>query len=90
MDLRQLRYFVAAAEEGGIRKASYVLHVSQPPISVALRRLERELGTELLVRSRKGVHLTAAGTEFLVHARHILQATADAEEAMRRWSGGSS
>lgn len=82
MDLRQLRYFVAVADEGSIRKASYVLYVAQPSVSVALRRLETELGITLLHRSHTGVELTAVGAEFLAHARHILDAASAAKKAI--------
>lgn len=83
MDLRQLRYFVAVAEAGGIRAASRSLFVAQPSISQALRSLEAELGAELLERLPHGVRLTDAGQELLRHARGILLDTQRAELAVR-------
>ena len=72
MDLRQLRQFVAVAEERSFRRAAERLHVSQPPLSVAVQRLEAEVGTLLLDRSRHHVRLTVAGEVFLQEARGVL------------------
>jgi DNA-binding transcriptional LysR family regulator len=84
MDLRQLRYFVAVVDEGGIRKASRQLYLSQPSISQALRQLEGELCVELIRRTPAGIEVTAAGTEFVEYARDILDRAARAQAAMRR------
>ena len=72
MDLRQLRYFVAVAEERSISRAARRLHIAQPPLSAQLRGLERDLGATLLTRHRRGVDLTAAGEELVLHARRLL------------------
>ncbi len=72
MDLRQLRQFVAVAEERSYRRAAQRLHVSQPPLSVAVQRLEADVGVRLLDRNRHGVRLTAAGEAFLHEARLTL------------------
>ena len=61
MDLRTLRCFLTVAEEGSITRAASRLHMSQPPLSVRLQALERELDVALLVRHGRGVELTAAG-----------------------------
>ena len=58
MNLKQLEYFVAIAEEGQITAAARRLHISQPPLSYELRELERELGTQLVRRGPRGVTLT--------------------------------
>ena len=84
MDLRQLRYVVAVADAGGIRKASRQLDLAQPSLSQALRQLEAELGVQLIRRSTRGIELTEAGDEFLNYARDILDRAAEAHAAMRR------
>ncbi len=75
MELRQLRYFVAAAEAGNIGAAARKLHVSQPPVTRQIQKLEAEIGCALLLRTPKGVELTAAGKTFLGEARSILAHT---------------
>ena len=84
MDLRQLRYIVAVADAGGIRKASRRLHLTQPSLSQALRQLEAELGVELIRRSARGAELTEAGAELVDYARDILDRANTAKIAMRR------
>lgn len=68
-----LEYFVKIAEAGSFTAAARALRVSQPTLSVAMRKLEEELGTTLLQRSAKGVTLTATGEVLMRHARHTLQ-----------------
>jgi DNA-binding transcriptional LysR family regulator len=83
MDLRQLSYLVAVGDEGGIRAAARRMQISQPQISQALRRLERELGVELLRRSARGSELTPEGLELLEHGRDILARVGAARAAMQ-------
>lgn len=78
MELRQLRYFVAACEAGSLLKASGRLHVAQPALGQQIAALEDELGARLLDRSSRGVTPTEAGKVFLEHAQLVL---ADAERA---------
>ncbi|MFD5748476.1 LysR substrate-binding domain-containing protein [Streptomyces sp. NPDC127033] len=72
MELRTLRYFVAVAEELHFGRAAARLHMSQPPLSRAIRRLETDLGAALLHRSAAGVALTPAGAALLDEARTLL------------------
>lgn len=73
MDVHQLRMFVAAAEEGSLRCAARKVYIAQPQLSQIIRRLEREVGAALLVRSSKGVELTPAGLVLLDKARIIIR-----------------
>lgn len=81
MDLRSLRYFVAVAEERHFGRAAIRLHMTQPPLSRAVKQLESELGTPLLHRSATGVTLTAAGSALYDEARTLLDR---AEQARAR------
>jgi len=72
MELRTLRYFVAVAEERHFGRAATRLHMSQPPLSRAIKQLESNMGAALLQRSTAGVMLTPAGAELLGQARTLL------------------
>jgi DNA-binding transcriptional LysR family regulator len=74
MDLRQLSYFVAVAEEGQFTRAAARVSVAQPAVSAQIRRLERELGEPLFHRDQRLVRPTAAGEALLPHARAALAA----------------
>src|SRR5712691_485870 len=80
MNLRQLHYLVAIADEGSFTRAAEQLLVAQPSLSQQIKSLEHELGGPLLERLPKGVRLTAAGKVFLPEAR---AAVAHAERARR-------
>src|SRR5882757_9578022 len=89
MELRHLRYFIAAAEEENVTRAALKLHVSQPALSRQIRDLEAELGFLLLERSAKSIRLTEAGRVFLIEARAVLQRLADGVRAAREVADGS-
>jgi len=73
MELRQLRYFIAAAEAGNLRKASESMHISHPALSMSIKNLEQDLGVKLLHKNRRGVQMTYAGEQFLKSAHSLLR-----------------
>jgi DNA-binding transcriptional LysR family regulator len=87
MELRQLEYLVAVAEDASFTRAAERLHVAQPGVSAQVRKLERELGQELLDRSGRAVRLTAAGAAVLPYARSALAAVAGATLAVDELTG---
>jgi DNA-binding transcriptional LysR family regulator len=91
IELRQLRYFVAVAEELHFGRAAERLHMSQSPLSRAIRELERELGVVLFVRTTRRVELTPAGSLLLERTRRALAeidgAVADARHLTRSGDG---
>lgn len=72
MDIKQLRYFTVLADTLNFHRAAERLHITQPPLTVAIRKLETELGTPLFDRGTRGVRLTAAGRAALGPAREAL------------------
>jgi DNA-binding transcriptional LysR family regulator len=87
-ELRHLRYFVAVAEELNFSRAAERLHMAQPPLSVAIRQLEQEIGASLFVRTTHEVRLTAAGTALLSGARRTLDEAQAAVTAAQRAAAG--
>ena len=84
LEVRQLRYFVAVAEELHFGRAAGRLGMAQPPLSRAIRELERQLGVALLERTTRQVRLTAAGEVLLLDARSALEAVATAARRARQ------
>lgn len=88
MDLRQLRYFCAIAEEGQISKAAERLHISQPPLSLQLKLLEEELEVKLIERNTRHLRLTKAGHTFYQRASQILDMISTTAEEIRNMEHG--
>ncbi|SEH80233.1 DNA-binding transcriptional regulator, LysR family [Mycolicibacterium rutilum] len=82
MELRQLEYLIAVAEEANFTRAAERIRVAQPAVSAQIARLERELGERLLDRTQRRVRLTAAGEAVLPFARAALGAVADIRTAV--------
>src|SRR4051812_23626437 len=87
MELRQLEYFAAVARHRHFTRAAEALYITQPALSQQVRRLEAELGLALFRRPSKGVELTPAGEDLLVHAEKVLAEVAQARADMDRHTG---
>src|ERR1700740_2561557 len=87
-ELRQLRCFVAAAEELHFGRAAARMNMTQPPLSRHIQLLEHALGVKLIDRTNRVVELTPAGRVFLLEARRILHLTESSTVAVRRMASG--
>ena len=87
MDLRSLRYFVTVAEELNITRAAEKLNMSQPPLSNQMKSLEEELGTQLFIRGKRHLTLTAAGAVLYRRARQLLELSEQTQEEIRSLDG---
>jgi LysR family nitrogen assimilation transcriptional regulator len=83
MDAKQLKFFIKIAEKKSLASAAEALGITQPSLSIQVKSLETRLGTELLVRSTRGVMLTQAGEVLLSHAQRILSAIELAKQEVR-------
>ena len=88
MDVRQLRYFMAVAEERHITRAAEKLGIQQPPLSRFIKNIEAELDVRLFTRTPRGVELTEAGQAFHDEARKVLAGLENAIEAARSTARG--
>lgn len=84
MSFRQIKYFIAVAEELHFARAAARVHISQSPLSQQIKLLESHLGVTLFERDRRKVALTPAGVEYLKHARRILQSAEAAAHSARQ------
>ena len=87
MDIKPLRYFQAIADANSFTKAAEQLHVAQPAISMAIKKLEAELDLTLFHRHERQISLTDEGKKLLLHSRRILQAIDDARLEMEELKG---
>lgn len=87
MDIKPLRYFLAIAKSASFTRAAEQLNVAQPAVSMAIKKLETELGLTLLHRSDRKISLTDEGERLLLHAKKIVQATDDALLEMTELKG---
>ena len=86
MNLQAFRYLMALEKTGGFHKAAEACHVSQPALSIQIRKLEEELDIKLLERNTKGFFFTPAGKEVLSRARIVMQQVAEVEELAEVWN----
>jgi DNA-binding transcriptional LysR family regulator len=89
MNIRQLRYFLAVAQELNFTRAAEKVGIAQPPLSQQILALEQELGTALFTREKRRVLLTAAGEILVDHAHRVINAAAAAEDAVRMVERGA-
>ncbi|GAA0829777.1 LysR family transcriptional regulator [Marinomonas arenicola] len=87
MDIKPLRYFLAIAKNASFTRAAEQLNVAQPAVSMAIKKLETELGLTLLHRADRKISLTDEGKRLLLHAEKIIQATDDALLEMNELKG---
>ena len=87
-EIKQLRYFVAVAEELNFRRAAERLHITQPPLSKTIKNLEEALNVKLFIRNTHGVQLTQAGEVFFQEALNLLAAAHQSLRMVRQVDTG--
>ena len=88
IELRQLRYFLAVAEEMHFGRAAKKLHMTQPPLSQTIQSLEASLGASLFIRSTRSISLTSAGHALIPEARRLLAQTLSLPQLVQRAASG--
>lgn len=88
VELHQLQCFIAVLEEGGFKRATARLGITQPALSYQIRRLEEELGVQVFHRGPGGITPTEAGRTLLEHAHQVIAAVSEAHQAVRELAGG--
>lgn len=86
-DIRSLQAFVTVAREGNVSRAAEALSLTQPAVSLQLKRLSEDTGLTLFTRNAKGIELTAEGLQLLAKAERVLQALAEFGQAAERLTG---
>ncbi|MDH3345741.1 MAG: LysR substrate-binding domain-containing protein, partial [Kiritimatiellaceae bacterium] len=86
MNLRTFEYLLALKEQGGFHRAAEACNVSQPALSIQIKKFESELGIQILERSNKGIFFTPAGNEILARARIVMQQVTDIEALSEVWN----
>lgn len=84
MELKQMEYFKTVVDSGSISEAARILHMSQPPLSMSMKKLEEELNVQLLVRGSRHVQLTEAGAVFYQRVVRILELTSSTAKEVTR------
>lgn len=85
LSFRQLRVFTEVARHGSVQRAAEALHITPPAVSMQIKELEAQVGLRLFDREKRRLSLSTAGEYFLVHARRLLAAHKEAEDAMARF-----
>src|SRR5690625_5970018 len=88
MDIKQLQYFIAIAEEKNLTAAANRLHMTQPPLSIQLKQLEQELGVKLFERSNKGMELTDKGNILYKRAVNLVNNMEDIKNEIQETEKG--
>jgi DNA-binding transcriptional LysR family regulator len=89
MDMRRLTYFLTVAKEGSFSRAAARLHMTQPPLSLAIAELEKELGVKLLLRSSRGVTPTEAGRHLMTSGDEVVAHIEEIREDLRQMGQGA-